>query len=284
MKHRVLVASTLGAALGVFSPVLAAAPFSVDAGSYIRADAFGSNTQPLSMGFNFTPATWTAFVGSFPHTIVAPSGLTMIIDDLYTSYWSGGPGVLAGAKGKLYFTPTVPNLSYTFNGFMPVVQLGVPASMSATSIVTLRENFPHAPTYYANNVAYTGPCALWSPATPQFGNQTGNLFIGQQYELSWEFTLVMYHGGDTSADFRVKNKNSPNFQFLLYQRACPGDLNGDGLVDDSDFVAFAAAYDLLLCSDPGMPPGCPADLNGDGFVDDADFVLFASAYDQLLCP
>lgn len=66
--------------------------------------------------------------------------------------------------------------------------------------------------------------------------------------------------------------------------ACPGDLNDDGFVDDADFVLFAAAYDLLDCEDPSMPPGCPADLNGDGFVDDTDFVLFVAAYDQLLCP
>ncbi|MBX3380025.1 MAG: hypothetical protein KF805_08005 [Phycisphaeraceae bacterium] len=64
---------------------------------------------------------------------------------------------------------------------------------------------------------------------------------------------------------------------------CPGDFNNDGFVDDSDFVAFAAAYDILDCNDPGMPAGCPADLNGDSLVDDADFVIFASAYDSLLC-
>jgi len=66
--------------------------------------------------------------------------------------------------------------------------------------------------------------------------------------------------------------------------ACPGDLNSDGFVDDSDFVLFATAYDLLDCSDPSMPVGCPADLNDDGFVDDTDFVLFSTAYDAFLCP
>lgn len=29
--------------------------------------------------------------------------------------------------------------------------------------------------------------------------------------------------------------------------ACDGDINGDGYVDDADFVEFAGAYDLLLC-------------------------------------
>lgn len=61
---------------------------------------------------------------------------------------------------------------------------------------------------------------------------------------------------------------------------CPSDLNGDGFVDDADFVLFAGNYDQLL-----VPPASRfADLNGDGQVDDADFVLFAAAYNELLCP
>jgi len=65
---------------------------------------------------------------------------------------------------------------------------------------------------------------------------------------------------------------------------CVGDLNADGFVDDSDFVIFANAYNILDCADPLMRPGCPADFNGDGFVDDADFVLFVAAYNELVCP
>lgn len=65
--------------------------------------------------------------------------------------------------------------------------------------------------------------------------------------------------------------------------ACPADLTCDLFVDDTDFVLFAAAYNLLDCTDPTMPAECPADMSGDGFVDDTDFVLFASAYNALLC-
>ncbi len=63
---------------------------------------------------------------------------------------------------------------------------------------------------------------------------------------------------------------------------CPGDLNYDRLVDDTDFTIFAVAYDALLCPDP--PALCEADLNQDTLVDDADFSIFAVAYDALLCP
>ncbi|MBL8875499.1 MAG: hypothetical protein JNM86_06855 [Phycisphaerae bacterium] len=62
---------------------------------------------------------------------------------------------------------------------------------------------------------------------------------------------------------------------------CPPDLTGDSVVDDADFVAFAAAYDVLDCS--ALPTNCPADLSGDGRVDDADFTVFASAYAAFEC-
>lgn len=64
---------------------------------------------------------------------------------------------------------------------------------------------------------------------------------------------------------------------------CEADLNCDGQIDDSDFAIFAPAYNILLCTEAGMPAGCYADLNHDGSVDDADFVFFAVAYDALVC-
>ncbi len=65
---------------------------------------------------------------------------------------------------------------------------------------------------------------------------------------------------------------------------CHADFTCDGMVDDSDFVRFATAYEILECASPIMPGGCSADMSADGSVDDADFVLFAAAYDALSCP
>lgn len=64
------------------------------------------------------------------------------------------------------------------------------------------------------------------------------------------------------------------FEFVAI--TCLGDLNKDGVVDDSDFVLFAAAYNNLLDR--------AGDLNADLVTDDADFVIFANAYDTLVCP
>ncbi|MBS0189704.1 MAG: hypothetical protein U0573_08345 [Phycisphaerales bacterium] len=69
----------------------------------------------------------------------------------------------------------------------------------------------------------------------------------------------------------------------VFRTGCPADLNGDGLVDDSDFTLFAAGYNLLDCADPAMPQLCPGDINRDALVDDADFVVFVAAYNDLIC-
>lgn len=81
-------------------------------------------------------------------------------------------------------------------------------------------------------------------------------------------------------DFQAESLDS----WSAFASCCPCDLNNDLSVDDSDFVIFANAYNLLLCEDGSMATGCPADFNSDTLVDDADFVVFAVAYNALLCP
>ncbi|MBY0113474.1 MAG: hypothetical protein K2Y21_11670 [Phycisphaerales bacterium] len=71
---------------------------------------------------------------------------------------------------------------------------------------------------------------------------------------------------------------------FCFKKPCLGDLNGDGLVDDTDFTIFVVAYDFLLCPTNPAFTCCPADLNGDGQVDDLDFSIFVVNYDDLICP
>ena len=74
-------------------------------------------------------------------------------------------------------------------------------------------------------------------------------------------------------------------RFVFVPRTyCPADLSNDAQVDNTDFVRFVQAYELLDCTDPTMPLGCPADLNFDTLVDNSDFLIFVNAYNELLCP
>lgn len=52
--------------------------------------------------------------------------------------------------------------------------------------------------------------------------------------------------------------------------ACPADLNGDGLVDFTDYLEFLNFYEL---QDPRV------DFNGDGLVDFLDYLEFLNLYD-----
>jgi hypothetical protein len=65
---------------------------------------------------------------------------------------------------------------------------------------------------------------------------------------------------------------------------CQGDFDLNLRVDDTDFVVFAAAYDIGSCGDPVITTTCPSDLNSDSVVDDRDFELFLASYQEVLCP
>jgi parallel beta-helix repeat protein len=55
----------------------------------------------------------------------------------------------------------------------------------------------------------------------------------------------------------------------------PGDINGDGKVDSTDFIIFLAAYGFGT-GQPAYNPAC--DLNHDGKVDSTDFIIFLANY------
>jgi len=128
---------------------------------------------------------------------------------------------------------------------------------------------------------------IWTPETGLLDGSDYLASIGvdmpEAFELR-DFQSVSPDGSVIAA--AGINAEVGEFQTILIhlREPCPADLNSDRLVEDSDFVLFANAYDMLDCSDPSMPLRCPSDINRDGMVDDADFVLFASAYDALLCP
>lgn len=112
-------------------------------------------------------------------------------------------------------------------------------------------------------------------------NETGLADV-EFAHLFWNGITEVKINGVTVSGATVSSESGTNWGLAV--TPCPGDLNGDGFVDDSDFVFFVAAYNILDCADPAMPVGCPADLNGDGVVDDADFVVFVAGYDRLVCP
>ncbi|MBX3387973.1 MAG: hypothetical protein KF691_00815 [Phycisphaeraceae bacterium] len=112
-------------------------------------------------------------------------------------------------------------------------------------------------------------------------NQNGSTLNSDQYYLAITMGTALFanerwgarstRGSNLTAVISIDTNNrGPN-------GGCPADFNGDGGVDDTDFVFFAKYYNDLV-----NPAG---DIDGsfDGFTDDSDFAVFAAAYDALVC-
>ncbi len=127
-------------------------------------------------------------------------------------------------------------------------------------------------------------------ATTLFSTSSAGSFIHDEHLVTGTtYTLTVTASCNSFAKYvsaPVSDAATANFFFVanLVGESCTGDLNNDNVVDDSDFVIFVNAYNILDCADPAMPAGCPADFNHDHVVDDADFVIFVPAYDALECP
>ncbi len=63
--------------------------------------------------------------------------------------------------------------------------------------------------------------------------------------------------------------------FSLTVNPLPCDFNGDGVVDDADFLIFVAGWGKSS-SDEGFD--ARLDLNNDGVINMADFQIFANHY------
>ncbi|HEX8876359.1 MAG TPA: S8 family serine peptidase [Phycisphaerales bacterium] len=101
--------------------------------------------------------------------------------------------------------------------------------------------------------------------------------------VRWVLEDTAIEGGDPGFDKRYGWGiiNAVAAAGYLHGRInCPGDLNNDLSVDDSDFVLFADAYNQLLAP----APYTAGDFTGDASTDDSDFVIFADSYNALLCP
>jgi hypothetical protein len=85
---------------------------------------------------------------------------------------------------------------------------------------------------------------------------------------------------DTSVTYPGWNIDDVEIWAIVPYEGCPGDLNGDGYRNVSDFSMFVACYGSHV-GDENYDT--KADLNGDGFINVADFSMMASVY-GVACP
>ena len=224
-------------------------------------------------------------------------------------YDAFGHAILAGGTGSDSRAQFTEYLALTH----PSLPVGTPVTITATFTISGSRTSPDAGNAGAFSTYAVGTVAIgdgvngiasptWASSPPYVGGrvltialntQTGRtLFVTGQLQTSSSInqnailvrSLEADYTGRVTLSSSVAGVNLVGTSGHNYTAACTGDLNNDTFVDDNDFIIFAAAYNILDCTDPSMPAGCPADLNSDGVVDDADFILFAAAYDALVCP
>jgi len=242
----------------------------------INPGEFGSiaATGPLSLNgllrgafvAPYVPAVGDVFAGVVSSPAISGAFTSVCFDEN-----SGALGVVPNVDTG---SPNLLNLTVgDSDGTSPII-LVEPGDSSATTHAVF--SVSAAPTNLSYQWRRNGGALADGPTG------TGSVISGSQ-----EATLMI--SGVTSGDIGnydvvVSNSCGTVLSAGAVLRICPGDLNNDGFVDDSDFVLFIVGYNILDCADPSMPLLCPADLNGDAMVDDADFQVFVGAYNELVCP
>lgn len=197
-------------------------------------------------------------------------------------------GELIGTGNSLLVYPTVgPNQIY-YARTRRVSNGNVSVQLSSVSVPVKYATAPTAASTNRDNLCQYDGGTIQLSASGGIGTDYqwfANACSGTPIGTGSSITIPAPHATTTYYVRRINDcASSACFSRVVQVRVCPSDFGCDGIVADDDFISFASAYDVLLCSEAAMPAGCPADFNADGFVDDADFALFAVAYDALECP
>ncbi|MGH7243478.1 MAG: M1 family aminopeptidase [Phycisphaerales bacterium] len=223
-----------------------------------RTSWFMRKTPSIPTAFTLDPNTWVLNYGKTTENYVTTGAPPVLLDAT----------PLPGATPEFRTSPTRVQLTFSEN-----------MSLSAANFQVLRTGggSPVPFTYSWNLATLTATLTFESRLSPAtysvqvVGNPTS---VATSVALDGDIADVNLASSLPSGNGAPGGSASYNINVVA--GPCPADLNNDGVVDDSDFVLFASAYDEL--------DTMAGDISGDAQTDDADFVLFAVAYDAYSCP
>lgn len=107
---------------------------------------------------------------------------------------------------------------------------------------------------------------VWKQIGSDINGEAGNDQSGKSVCLSIDGKRVAI-----GADFNNGN-GAASGHVRVYKNLCnPADLNGDGIVNSSDFLVLLGSFNTICA-------GCVADINQDGFISVSDFLLLLSNF------
>ncbi|MCC6675931.1 MAG: S8 family serine peptidase [Phycisphaerales bacterium] len=147
------------------------------------------------------------------------------------------------------------------------------ASLHRINLLTLKVTNPAGTTFYWGNNGMLTSNWTTSGGSVNTKDTVQNVYIQSPAEGDW---MVEVRGDAIVQDGKVETPAlDSDFALVvsggvLASDECAADLNGDGLVDFSDYLQFLTLYDAADLA---------VDFNGDGMVDFSDYLEFLTLYD-----
>lgn len=138
---------------------------------------------------------------------------------------------------------------------------GVDDDLSTPGVI---EGIGHARDANSNPAPTTGAFGL-GPVSPQSPMVVDGLLVGTGLDPS-----AATHPSFVPQDAFIDNKPIAG----RFAASCPGDLNGDGVVDGVDLLMLLNGWGPC----PSAPDLCPGDVNGDGAVDGGDLLVILNGF------
>jgi hypothetical protein len=114
-----------------------------------------------------------------------------------------------------------------------------------------------------------------APRAPQYGAQIN--YAGDRLEIYFDPAYTITQGGVVFGTTSPTPGSGGEILLGGEEKRCPGDTNGDGVVDQVDLAKVLAAYGTRR-GDQGFDP--EADVNGDGTVDQSDLAEVLAHYGE----
>ena len=134
------------------------------------------------------------------------------------------------------------------------------------------------------DVYIDGRLAGYTGSTFAVSRETHKVFVNDFWEsgTGYRYTFAFWQDGSTDNPRIIEVTNPTTVTAHFNKKWCPGDVNGDGIVDIFDAVLMISAIDATPdIGDPWPPDGnwdSRCDLNGDDIIDVFDIALLGTNY------
>jgi outer membrane protein assembly factor BamB len=204
-------------------------------------------------------ASTGAYIWSYELDGQVGSSPAVAYDQVYVETWGGGGIYALGPVNDVAVTNVVPSKSLVGQNY------SMPINVTVENQGSYKETF-NVTTYANATIIQKQTVTLAS------GNSTTLTFTWNTRGFAYGNYTISAYATPVAGETNLADNTYVGGKVVV---TIPGDFNGDGKVNPTDFVIFLAAYGFSR-GQPAYNANC--DINGDGKVNSTDFVIFLANY------